>query len=197
MVIASSGPAGFTPTHDDAQGQDMFQWLVDGRVAMQPDFGPWDIAKLAALKNPDINLVPDPSGGEPLEIDGLGISKTAKAPQTKAAKTFLDFMSTSTEAQNLLTSEKSSLGLPVIEKSQASFKANAPDLNLGAFITAVGQNTSARAVPNKDEILQSFWTAVNASTGLGTGNDDPATVFPTLQDGCQTALDKLIAAEKH
>jgi len=196
MVISAQKADGYVPTPDEAQGQDMFQWLSTGRVAMQPDFGPWDIAKLAALGDPDINVAPDPGGGEPLEIDGLGITKDSKAAETKAATTFINFMSTSTQAQNLLTTKKSSLGVPVIEKSVESFKANAPDLNLAAFVTAVGQNASPVAVPNKGEILKSFWDTANAKTGLGSGSDDPATVFPTLQSGCQSSLDKLIKSEK-
>lgn len=194
-IVIAAEQDGWAPTSADAEGQDMFDWLSIGRLAMQPDFGPWDIAKLAALQDADIELVPVPGGGEPLEINGLGIGTYADEQQTAAANTFLNFVSTNPAAQELLTNEESSLGVPVVDSALDAFRAVAPDLNLDAFVTAVSQRQSPAAVPNKGQILEDFWNGVNERTALGAGNEAPAVVFPELQPGCQEKLDELLAKE--
>jgi multiple sugar transport system substrate-binding protein len=187
-VIASQQPDGYAPTPLDAQGQDMFDWLSIGRLAMQPDFGPWDIAKLTALHNPAIKLVPDPGKGEPLEFDGLGIAASASGKTLAAAQTFADFMSKEPAAQNLLTTAKSSLGVPVTAGATAAFLNAAPDVNLKAFLDAVNQSLVPPSVAKDPLIQNQFGTAITSRTAMGSGKQDPASVLADFNKTCQSLL---------
>jgi multiple sugar transport system substrate-binding protein len=188
-VIEAQSDDGFTPTLLDAQGQDMFDWLSIGRIGMQIDFGPWNIAQLLALKNAsDFRIVPDPGNGEPIEIDGLGISTSADKATTAAAKKFADFMSTDKGAQERLTTKASSLGVPVVQSAVDSFEATAPDLDLKAFVTAVSQSKVPASVKQYNQAQTDFWNNLSAQTAIGSGKQDPATVLPKLQKACQATL---------
>lgn len=189
VVVDSTAADGFTPNSIDAQGQDMFQWFADGRVAMLPDFGPWNIAKIAALDNGQFLLVPMPGAGEPMEVDSLGIAKDADEAETAAAKTFAEFMSTSPEAQGLLASTTSALGVPVIEGSVDSFLEAAPGVNLQSFVDAVERAVPVPYVQDKVRIESTFSTDLNSRTAVGTGTEDVAVVLPELQAQCQEMLD--------
>ncbi|SIN79091.1 extracellular solute-binding protein [Agromyces cerinus] len=189
FIIDAQAPDGYAPTQLDAEGQDMFDWLSIGRLAMQPDFGPWDIAKLAALDDADIELVPVPGGGAPMEINGLGISADASGAELEAALTFAEFVSTAPEAQDLLTSAESSLGVPVVEESIDSFLAAAPELNLNAFIVGTDQSTISAAVAKDPQIRAEFDDAIYSRTALGSGSEDPAVVLAEFNETCQSILD--------
>jgi multiple sugar transport system substrate-binding protein len=187
-LVKAQSPTGFAPTQLDAEGQDMFDWLSVGRLAMQPDFGPWDIAKLTALDNPAINLVPVPGAGAPIEFDGLGIATSASDAEAKAAQTFTRFMSTAPEAQNLLTTSKSSLGVPIVKASLDAFLGAAPKLNLKAFVDAVDQSIVGPSVAKDPQIRTAFDDAVNSRTALGSGKEDPAKVLADFNATCQSTL---------
>jgi multiple sugar transport system substrate-binding protein len=187
-VIKAQAPDGYAPTPLDAKGQDMFDWLSIGRLAMQPDFGPWDIAKLTALNNPAINLVPIPGAGEPLEFGGLGIATSASDAEAKAAQTFTTFMSTSPAAQNLLTTSKSSLGVPIVKASIDTFLKAAPKLNLQAFVNAVDQSVVGPSVAKDPQIRTAFGDAINSRTALGSGREDPAKMLADFNATCQSTL---------
>ncbi|WP_153183238.1 extracellular solute-binding protein [Streptomyces sp. E5N91] len=188
-VVDSVKPDGFAPTAVAVQGQDTFEWLKAGKVAALPDFGPWNIAKFAELDASRFALVPMPGRGEPMEVDGLGITKSASAAQTKSAEAFAKFMSTDPAAQNLLASQKSALGVPVVKDSLAAFKSAAPKANLQAFVDAVESAVTTPYVKDKVQIESTFSTALNSRTAIGTGDEDPATVLPQLQAKCQSMLD--------
>ncbi|GGJ50587.1 extracellular solute-binding protein [Streptomyces brasiliensis] len=188
-VVDSQKPGGFAPTTIAVQGQDMFQWLKEGKVAMLPDFGPWNIAQFAALDTSRFLLVPMPGRGEPMEVDGLGITKSASAAQTTAAEKFTAFMSSDPAAQNLLASKTSALGVPVVKNSLSAFQSAAPKANLQAFINAVTNAVTTPYVKNKVQIESTFSTALDSRTAIGTGHEDPATVLPQLQNKCQQMLD--------
>ncbi|MFE9611942.1 extracellular solute-binding protein [Streptomyces sp. NPDC006012] len=188
-VVDSQKPGGFAPTTIAVQGQDMFQWLTEGKVAMLPDFGPWNIAQFAALDTSRFRLVPMPGRGEPMEVDGLGITKSASSAQTTAAQTFTAFMSSDPAAQNLLASKTSALGVPVVKNSLSAFKSAAPKVNLQAFVDAVTHAVGTPYVKNKVQIESTFSTALDSRTAVGTGHEDPATVLPQLQTKCQQMLD--------
>ncbi|MEZ0071144.1 extracellular solute-binding protein [Planotetraspora sp. GP83] len=188
-VVDSTKPDGFAPNPTDAQGQDMFQWLTDGKVAMLPDFGPWNIAKIAALDTSKFLIVPMPGKGEPMEVDSLGISKSATEAERTAATTFTKFMSTSPDAQNLLATTTSALGVPVIQGSLDTFKAIAPKVNLQAFVDAVTNAVTTPYVKDKVKIESTFSTDLNSRTAIGSGKEDPAVVLPELQAQCQKMLD--------
>ncbi|TDD71219.1 extracellular solute-binding protein [Jiangella aurantiaca] len=189
FVIDAQAPDGYAPTQIDAEGQDMFDWLSIGRLAMQPDFGPWDIAKLVAVTDSKLAIVPVPGNGEPMEINGLGISKDATPEEAEAARTFAEFMSTSQAAQDLLTTTESSLGVPVVEASIETFKAAAPELDLQAFVDAVDQSQIQPSVAKDAQIRSDFSNALYSRTALGSGTEDPADVFPELDEQCQSTLD--------
>ncbi|MCH5672448.1 ABC transporter substrate-binding protein [Streptomyces gilvus] len=196
LIIRAQSSNGFTPSYLGAQGQDMFDWLSIGRLAMQPDFGPWNIAQLVSLSNSaDYALVPDPGRGEPMEIDGLAVSKTAAGAQAAAAQKFATFMATDTAAQQRLTTKTSSLGVPVVKAAVSSFEAAAPSLNLKVFIDAVDQST-VTATPKQDPQIQStFNNELFSRTAIGSGHDKPATVLPQLQQECQKTLDSAGAGQ--
>ncbi|WP_049570644.1 extracellular solute-binding protein [Streptomyces sp. SBT349] len=187
-VIDAQAPDGFAPTPLEAEGQDLFDWLSIGRLAMQPDFGPWDIAKLVAVDDPMLDLVPVPGLGAPMEIDGLGISRDATPEETAAAEEFVAFMSTSPEAQDLLTTAESSLGVPVVEDSIDSFLDAAPDRNLQAFVDAVDQSRVMPSVAEEPQIRTDFQNDLTSRTAVGSGDEDPAEVLPELNEACQASL---------
>ncbi|MEU3985979.1 extracellular solute-binding protein [Streptomyces sp. NPDC026672] len=195
-IIDAQSPKGFTPSYLGAQGQDMFDWLSIGRLAMQPDFGPWNIAQLTALSNSaDYALVPVPGRGEPMEVDGLGISRSAGGAQADAAQKFVRFMATDPGAQKLLTTKASSLGLPVVEAALPSFEAAAPDLDLKVFVDAVDQSV-VTATPKQDTQAQStFNNDMFSRTAMGSGHEAPAVVLPQLQKKCQQTLDSAGAGQ--
>jgi len=188
LMIEAQAPSGFAPTLLAAQGQDMFYWLSVGRLAMQPDFGPWDIAKLVGLKNASYQIVPVPGNGSQLEVNGISISKTVKGSKLSAAQKFAAFMSTDDRAQSLLTTASSSLGVPVTSAGLKSFEAAAPNLNLKAFVTAAGQSRLGASVKNYGQITGNIDTALNSRTAIGSGSQDPEAVLSDLQKKCPAGL---------
>lgn len=189
VVGDATKPDGFAPTQAEAQGQDMVQWLADGKIATMTDFGPWNIAKIAALDPARFGLVPVPGKGEPLEIDGLGISKDASDAQATAAKTFAKFMSSDPAAQNQLASTTSALGVPVVQGSVDAFKAVAPKVNLQAFVDAVKNAVPSPHVKNFVAISGKVDNEVSTRTAVGSGHEDPAVALPQIQADCQKMLD--------
>jgi multiple sugar transport system substrate-binding protein len=188
-VVNSVATNGFAPTSIAIQGQDMMQWLSQGKVGALPDFGPWNISKIAALDTSRFTIVPMPGLGEPMEVDSLGISKSANAAQTTAAQKFTTFMSSNPAAQNLMASKTSALGVPVVKSSLGAFKSVAPKVNLQAFVDAVTNAVTVPYVKNKVQIESTFSTALDSRTAIGTGHEDPAKVLPQLQAKCQSMLD--------
>ncbi|WP_348789962.1 sugar ABC transporter substrate-binding protein [Leifsonia sp. NPDC080035] len=191
QVIDAQSPDGYAPSQAEANGQDMFGWLTTGRVAMFPDFGPWSIAQLAQLPNSsDFALVPVPGKGSSMEIDGLAISSSSSQEKQAAAKTFATFMATDPAAQKLLTTAKSSLGLPVIEAAKASALAAAPDQNIAAFFSAVSQSTIAPSFSKtQSNINGTIETDLSTRTAVGSGHESPKKVLADLNTTCQKQLD--------
>ena len=167
----------------------MFDWLSIGRLAMQPDFGPWDIAKLTDLDDPAIDLVPVPGDGSLLELNGLGISASASDEEAEAAQTFAEFMSSAPAAQDLLTTSESSLGVPIVEDSVETFLEAAPDINLQAFVDAMDQSIVDPSVAKDVQIRTAFDDVLYSDTALGAGDQDPATVLADFNVTCQSILD--------
>lgn len=190
FIINAQASNGFTPSYLAQQGQDMFDWLSIGRIAMQPDFGPWNVAQLLALPNAsDYALVPFPGKGEPMEVDGLAVSNKATAAQAAAAQKFVNFMATDVSAQELLTTKASSLGLPVVQSALGEFKSTAPDLAMSAFVNAVSQSQVTEPPKQYSQIQSTFDSSLSSQTAIGSGHGDPATVLPQLQKACQQTLD--------
>jgi ABC-type glycerol-3-phosphate transport system substrate-binding protein len=190
QVIAAQSADGYAPTQAEANGQDMFGWLTTGRLGMFPDFGPWNIAQLAQLPNSsDFELVPVPGKGSSMEIDGLAISKTASADKARAAKKFIDFMATDAAAQKLLTTSKSSLGLPVVDAAKSAALSAAPKQNIKVFFSAVDQSTIAPSLSKtQSNINGTIETDISSKTAVGSGSGSPDTVLPALNAICQAQL---------
>jgi hypothetical protein len=189
FMIHAQSSSGYTPSYLASQGQDMFDWLSIGRLAMQPDFGPWNVSQLLALHNSaDYSIVPDPGHGEPIEVDGLAISKTASGAKLAAAKKFVTFMATDTSAQQLLTTKSSSLGIPVVQSAVDEFKAAAPGLDMSAFLTAVDQSKIATTPKQDAQIQSTFNNDLFSRTAIGSGHESPASVLPQLNSNCQQTL---------
>ena len=188
-VIASQAANGFAPTSLDVEGQDMFDWLSIGRLAMLPDVGPWDIPKLVEKNDPNIKLMPAPGKGQPMEVTGLGISAKATKEERKAATTFTKFMSTSPDAQGLLTTKEASLGLPVIEASLEKVPAIAPELNLAVYVKSAKESVVLTGL--KDPTFEGqLAKALLDRTALGAGHEDPAVVLAEFNEKCQSLLDE-------
>lgn len=179
FVIDASAKYHYAPTSVEGTGQNMFDWFLSGRVAMYPDFGPWHIP---LVKTSSINwtIVPDPELGEPLEIDGFGISKDTL--HADAAKALAVFMGQSEEAQNILGTSDAAAGVPVIPSAAEPFAKSIPGHSLEAFLYAA-QNAPVPVGNKMDKQIQDeFYQEVNSRTALGTGKEDPAVVFPELQE---------------
>ena len=189
FIIDAQSAQGFTPSYLAQQGQDMFDWLSIGRLAMQPDFGPWNVAQLLALPNAsDYELVPFPGKGEPMEVDGLAVSNKATSAQAAAAQKFVNFMATDTSAQELLTTKASSLGVPVVQAAISEFKSTAPGLAMSTFINAVSQSQITEPPKQYSQIQSTFDNSLSSQTAIGSGHGNPATVLPQLQKACQQTL---------
>lgn len=188
-MIEAQAADGWTPTQADAEGQDMFQWLSIGRIGMRIDMGPWDIPNLIAANDPQIQVMRLPGAGEPMEVTGLGISASASEEEQAAAERFVDFMSTSTVAQDLLTTVEASLGVPVIAESLEAFTDVAPDLNLAAYIEAMNASVIEPGQVNDQQIRSALTEELINRTALGVGNEDPAVVLAEFNETCQSMLD--------
>jgi multiple sugar transport system substrate-binding protein len=190
FIVDAQSSHGFTPSYLAQQGQDMFDWLSIGRIAMQPDFGPWNVSQLLALPNvSDYALVPVPGEGEPMEIDGLAVSNKATSAQAVAAQKFVQFMATDLSAQQLLTTKQSSLGAPVVQGAISEFKSAAPSLAMSTFINAVSQSRVTQAPKQYAQLDSTFDSSLFSGTAIGTGHGNPATVLPQLQAACQQTLE--------
>ncbi|MFN8447697.1 MAG: extracellular solute-binding protein [Anaerolineae bacterium] len=179
FVIDATATYHYAPTAVEATGQSMFDWFLSGRVAMYPDFGPWHIP-LVKTSSMNWTIVPDPELGEPLEINGFGISTDTLHPDE--AKALAVFMGQSETAQNILGTSEAAAGVPVIPSAAEAFAQSIPGHSLVAFLYAA-QNAPVPVGNKMDaQIQDEFYREVNARTALGTGSEDPAVVFPELQD---------------
>jgi multiple sugar transport system substrate-binding protein len=188
LMIKAQSSGGFAPTLLDSQGQDMFYWLSVGRLAMQPQFGPWDVSKLVGLKSSAFQLVPVPGEGSQLEVDGLSVFKSTDPTHAAAAEKFIRFMSTNTQAQSLLTTKQASMGVPVTPAALKGFYATAPHLNLKAFVVAAGQSKLGASVKSYGDITGNIGSALSSRTAMGSGHENPAKVLSDLQSRCPTGL---------
>lgn len=188
-VIDASRKAHYTPTPEEAQGQDMTAWFAAGRIGMLPDFGPWSIAPFAQLSKPDWTLLPDPGAGEQMEVDGGAISKSASKAQQALATKFLTFASSDPTAQALLATKKVSVGVPVNAAALSRFTAVLPaERNLAAFVTAMKIEPVGVSVKSDSQIGSQFSTDLNGDTAIGSGSEPPAQVLPKLQEACNATL---------
>jgi multiple sugar transport system substrate-binding protein len=188
-IIDAERKAHFAPTPTEVQGQDQAHWFAAGRLGTLSDFGPWNIADYAALKTPNWTLVPVPGKGFPMEVDGLAISKKATGTELANAKKFVQFVSSQTQAQDLLVNGKSAMGVPVIKGSSETFESVLPaSFGLAAFTAAVKTGMVGISVAKATQTSGDFDKGLTSDTALGSGKGDPATVLPKLNDACTKTL---------
>jgi multiple sugar transport system substrate-binding protein len=179
FIVDSVNKYHYAPTSAEAQGQDMLQWFFSKRVAIIPDFGPWNIPLLRPVKDINWTVIPEFGKPVPIEVDGLAISQTSKNAQ--AAATFVKFMTQSATVQTILGAGPAASGVPVIKGAVSSFLHQMPSKNLRSFVAAMMDTTIApapRANSNQAELLLS--KEINDMTPLGTGHQSPAAAFPVI-----------------
>ena len=181
----------YAPTSTDIQGQDQAQWFAAGRLATFSDFGPWTVADFAKISKPNWTLVPVPGKGFPMEVDGLGIAKTASGKQLETAKKFVEFASTQQAAQDQLIQGNTALGVPIIAASAPTLeKVLPPERNLAAFTGALKTGEVGVSVAKEAQLSGDAEKGMTSYTALGTGKDDVAKVLPQLATKCTQALKK-------
>ncbi|WP_350277100.1 extracellular solute-binding protein [Kribbella sp. HUAS MG21] len=179
----------YAPTSTDIQGQDQAQWFAAGRLATFSDFGPWTVADFAKISKPNWTLVPVPGKGFPMEVDGLGIAKTATGKQLETAKKFVEFVSTQPAAQDQLIQGNTALGVPIIEASAPTLEKVLPaERNLAAFTTALKTGQVGVSVAKEAQLSGDAEKGMTSYTALGTGKDDVAKILPQLAEKCTQAL---------
>ena len=181
----------YAPTSTDIQGQDQAQWFAAGRLATFSDFGPWTVADFAKISKPNWTLVPVPGKGFPMEVDGLGIAKTASGKQLETAKKFVEFASTQQVAQDQLIQGNTALGVPIIAASAPTLEKVLPaERNLAAFTGALKTGEVGVSVAKEAQLSGDAEKGMTSYTALGTGKDDVAKVLPQLASKCTQALTK-------
>lgn len=181
----------YSPTSTDIQGQDQAQWFAAGRLGTFSDFGPWTVADFAKISKPNWTLVPVPGKGFPMEVDGLGIAKSASGKKLETAKKFVEFASTQQVAQDQLIQGNTALGVPIIAASTATLEKVLPaERNLAAFTTALKSGLVGPSVAKEAQISGDAEKGMNSYTALGTGKDDVAKILPQLAEKCTQALKK-------
>ncbi|MGW6198265.1 extracellular solute-binding protein [Kribbella sp. NPDC055110] len=181
----------YAPTSTDIQGQDQAQWFAAGRLATFSDFGPWTVADFAKISKPNWTLVPVPGKGFPMEVDGLGIAKTASGKQLETAKKFVEFASTQQVAQDQLIQGNTALGVPIIAASAPTLEKVLPaERNLAAFTTALKTGEVGVSVAKEAQLSGDADKGMTSYTALGTGKDDVAKILPQLAEKCTQALKK-------
>jgi multiple sugar transport system substrate-binding protein len=179
FVIDSAYVHHYAPTPVEAEGQSMFDWFLAGRVAMYPDFGPWYLPLVKEAEDIEWEFVPVPGLGEPLEINGFGISRDSFEPE--AAERFALFMSQDETAQTILGTSEAAVGVPVIAAGADAFIESVPDKNLAAFVRAASNSPVPVGHRMDAQIQSEFYTEIEARTALGIGDEDPAVVFPEVE----------------
>lgn len=174
--LVDSRKLGYTPTNAEAQGQDMMNWFLSGRIGMYTDFGPWNLPQLA---DSTINweLVPFPSGGGSKEVDGLAVCKTSK--NQDAANTFVTYMSTNDAAQKIIGGDKNAYGVPVISSAVSAFQTIFPDKDVTAFLTEAKDQTVQEAQKQTNQI-NTIMNEITDRTALGSGKEAPSAVLPEV-----------------
>ncbi len=176
---------GYNPDNMTTQGQSMMDWYLSGRIAMYTDFGPWYIPQMAEVKGFDWEIVPYPANGGNKEVDGLAIS--SKSEHKEAAEIFVKWMCESVSAQKAIGGDSSAYGVPVNPDAVDSFKNIFPDKNMEAYVYAAYNQTPAETQKRTNEI-NSVLDRVNDETGVGTGDGDPAEVFPSIAEDINAIL---------
>lgn len=169
---------GYVPNNTQSEGQSMMDWFLSGRIAMYTDFGPWYIPQMEEVSF-DWDIVPYPAGGGNKEVDGLAVC--SKSENKEAAGKFVSWLCESESAQKVIGGDSSAYGVPVNPNAADSFKNIYEGKNLQAYVDAAYNQTPAETQKRTNEI-STVLDRINDETGVGTGDGDPAEVFPSIAD---------------
>lgn len=178
---------GLVPDNVQSQGQSMMEWFLSGRIAVYTDFGPWYIPQMAEVEGFDWDLVPYFANGGTKEVDGLSISSSSE--NKEAALIFVEWMCESDSAQNAIGGDSSAYGVPVNPNAVESFKQIYPEKNLAAYVDAAYNQTPQETQKRTNEI-NSVLGRINDDTGVGTGTEAPADVFPSIAEEVNEILNQ-------
>lgn len=175
--IINARENGWVPDSVQSQGQNMLEWFLSERIAMYTDFGPWYIPQMDEVEGFDWDLVTYPGNGGCKEVDGLAIS--AKSENKEAAEKFVTWMCESDSAQKAIGGDSSAYGVPVNPNAVDSFLTIYPDKNMQAYVDAA-YNQRVQETQKRTNEINSVTNRINDDTAVGTGDGDPAEVFPEV-----------------
>lgn len=178
---------GFVPDNTQSQGQSMMEWFLSSRIAIYTDFGPWYIPQMEEVESFEWELIPYFAGGGTKEVDGLSISKNSE--NKEAALIFVEWMCESVSAQNAIGGDSSAYGVPVNPDAVESFQQIYPEKNLAAYVDAAYNQTPQETQKRTNEI-NSVLDRINDDTGVGTGTEAPADVFPSIAEEVNEILNQ-------
>lgn len=178
---------GFVPDNTQAEGQSMMEWFLSGRIAIYTDFGPWYIPQLEEVEGFDWELIPYFANGGNKEVDGLSIS--SNSANKEAAEVFVKWMCESESAQKAIGGDSSAYGVPVNPDAVESFEAIYPGKNMYAYVYAAYNQTPQETQKRTNEI-NSVLDRINDETGVGTGTEAPADVFPSIAEEVNEILNQ-------
>lgn len=178
---------GLVPDNIQSQGQSMMEWFLSGRIAIYTDFGPWYIPQMEEVETFDWDLVPFVANGGSKEIDGLSISSSSE--NLEAAEVFVKWMCESESAQKAIGGDSSAYGVPVNANAVESFEQIYPEKNMNAYVYAAYNQTVQESQKRTNEI-NSVLDRINDETGVGTGTDAPADVFPSIAEEVDEILNQ-------
>lgn len=178
FILDAENKYNYAPNALDREGVNTFNWFLNGKVAMWPDFGPWFLPAVTEAENLDWQVVSVPGAGAPLEINGFAVSKDTQ--NQDAAKTLAVCLSTSDAAQSALASTLG-LGIPVTTAGQEAFIASDPEHNLAAFVRSIETSLIQPSYCQDSQVQGEFYGALFSRTAIGSGEEDIGTFFPEIE----------------
>lgn|GEM_PF-922378 len=175
----------FAPNVIEAEGEDMLQWFISERVGFILNFGPWNMPTMSEVSSFEWDVCATPGNGGKMEIVGLAMGKDTEHPE--AVQAFIEFISTSKEAQEIVGS---SSALPVTEDGKEAFLNQYPDKNLQAFFDAMSYQEVPNQIKGADSVVNTVENALKDRTAIGTGTEDVATVLKEAEIEAQELLDE-------
>jgi multiple sugar transport system substrate-binding protein len=183
-IVDSTTRYQFAPPAIEMEGQDAMQWFVSQKVAFKCDFGAFYLPLMAQIKSFDWDIAPAPGNGGEMELVGIAVSSGTKS--SESALRFVEFVSNSRDAQDIIASTTS---LPVITESKAAFIAQYPERNLQAFFDAIQDQGISPTFKGSRQIGGILFGHLLQRTPLGaTGTENVSIVLDDAARDVQAAL---------
>lgn len=162
--------------------------LATGQVAMFSDVGPWYVPDLLAHADYDWQLAPLP--GQPLDPEVTGLSISAATEHYDEALRFVQWVSTSDEAQRIIAT---GTNLPLTRYGTEVFMDRAPQKDLGVFFYQFDRGYEFPPIPERTftGIDGLIWTTFYDE--ILVGKIDPLTGLQRLQAQVQAMVDEQIS----